>query len=400
MDKNTLRVTTLGGFSVIWNGEHLEGKLGAIGGQFRYLLQVLLHSGPEGISREQLEAILFEGADLSDVHHSLRSAIYNAERKLKKLGLPDVDFIECRHRTFSWTKNIPVVEDAALFDDLLRQASGQRDQDAKLELLLRAAALYGGEFLPEHAESLWAVSEKVRMRKSFCACVEEAASLLQMRQDFRRMEELGRRAAKVDPLSDWETVTMEALAAMGRFEDAQRLYDSTVDLYLREIGVKPSQRMLEPLEKLADQMRHYYAPLEDIQLYIAQETNDARVGGYLCPYPVFRGIYQFVGRMLERSGQAVFLMLCTMVDGKDNPLCEGKILDTLEPKLESAIRLSVRQSDTVSRYGKGQYLVLLLNTTREDCEIVQRRIDRRFREDAHRTHVHYTVRSVDLTQHA
>lgn len=40
--------------------------------------------------------------------------------------------------------------------------------------------------------------------------------------------------------------------------------------------------------------------------------------------------------------------------------------------------------DVVTRYGRGQYLVLLINTKPEDCQEIQKRIDAQFREEKYR----------------
>lgn len=399
MEKDILYVKTLGGFTVIWNGVRLTPKLGSMNSQFRSLMQVLLHSGTHGIGREQLEEILFEGRELSDPHHALQVVIYNSKKKLRRLGLPEADCIEYRQKTFFWTEKVPVVEDAAEFEALMRQAESTEDPGERLGTLLSALSLYDGEFLPQHTASVWAASEAKRLRTLFCRGAEAAAKALREAQDYRRLEDLGRHAARVDPLADWETVTMEALVAMNRAEEAQRLYDATVNLYLTELGVRPSKKLHDLLEELGERMRqHHYMPIDTIQTQISKESGTPEAGGYVCSYPVFRGIYQLVGRMMERGGQAVFLMLCTVVDAKGMPLHEGEVLDALAPSVERAIRRSVRQSDTVSRYGKGQYLVLLLNTTREDCEIVQQRIDRTLQNEERRAHIEYAVSSVDVEQ--
>ena len=77
--------------------------------------------------------------------------------------------------------------------------------------------------------------EARRYRNIFCACMEEAVRLLRASQDFPQMRELGNYATSISPLSDWETVTMEALVAMGRYEDARKLYNDTVDFYFRPV---------------------------------------------------------------------------------------------------------------------------------------------------------------------
>lgn len=103
-------------------------------------------------------------------------------------------------------------------------------------------------------------------------------------------------------------------------------------------------------------------------------------------------------RMLERSGQSVYLMLCTLVDGKGNPVEDSSVLEQLTDRLCEAVRCSVRRSDVINRYGKGQYLVLLFNTTRESCRILQKRINGRFRSGRQRLGVRYHVKSVICTQ--
>ena len=60
-------------------------------------------------------------------------------------------------------------------------------------------------------------------------------------------------------------------------------------------------------------------------------------------------------------------MLCTILDSKGNPMRDGSRLEELSERLRNTIIDSVRHTDTVTRYGNGQYLVLLINTTEEDC---------------------------------
>ena len=43
-----------------------------------------------------------------------------------------------------------------------------------------------------------------------------------------------------------------------------------------------------------------------------------------------------------------------------------------------------------------RYLILLINTTREDCEIVQKRISKAFLTSKQRTGVNYSVKGISL----
>ena len=108
--------------------------------------------------------------------------------------------------------------------------------------------------------------------------------------------------------------------------------------------------------------------------------------------------YLGIERMLERGGQSVYLMLCTIVDKRGVPMRESPALDRLSRKLGDALSHSVRRSDAICRYGKGQYLALLMNTTREDCGIVQKRVNYYFLAGTQRAGVEYYVNSVFFTR--
>lgn len=393
---NILHVQMFGRFSLTWNGRAITGGSKSSETQFTYLMQFLLHNRAKGVTRDRLEQVLFEDRDVTDLHHATRNVIYNAKKKLKASGLPNVNYIEQRKGVYYWTGEIPVVEDAAEMDRLSREAKEETDSQRKLKLYLDACHIYTGEFLGAHAGELWVAQEARRYRGLFCSCVEEAARLLRESQDFFQMEELGLHAAKVNPLADWETVTMEALVSLGRYDDARKFYDDTVELYFQEQGLHPSGRLMELLDRLGTQIGHHYAVLDDIQAKLSENGGEV-AGGYLCSYPVFQGIYRMVERMMERGGQSVYLMLCTVVDSKGNPMKEGPMLEELSERLEEAICSSVRHSDAINKYGKGQYLVLLLNTTRENCRVLQKRINYRFIVGRQRTGIQYYVNSVVCT---
>ena len=394
--QDVLYVRMLGGFSMTWNGKLIAGGSKASESQFTYLLQILIHNRDKGVPRDRLEQLLFEDRDLSNVHHALQSIIYNTKKKLEKAGLPRLNYIEQRKGVFFWTDQIPMVEDASEFISLYRQAEAAENADERLALYLEACHWYDGEFLPAQTAVIWAAQEARRLKGLFCESVERAAALLRVNQDYFQMEELGVRAAKIDPLADWETITMEALVSLGRYEEARKLYDDTVQYYFAEEGLRPSRKMMEQFDRLGAEMKHQHAALDMIQ----EELSGARdefPGGYLCSYPVFQGIYRMVERMLERGGQSVYLMLCTVIDGKGNPMKDGPMLEELAKRMGDAVRRSVRRGDAMCQYGKGQYLVLLVNTTRENCTVIQKRINYRFIVGRQRSGIEYYVNSVVWT---
>lgn len=391
-ENEVLKVQMLGGFSMFWKGRNITSGTKTSETQFLYLMQLILHNRKTGIAREKLEEVLFEGREISDPHHALQAIIYNAKKRLQKEGLPDVKYFELRKGVFYWTEEIPVWEDAEEFERLFHLAEQETDLEEQLGLYLDACYLYKGEFLPAQAAVTWSGAESQKYRGWFCRCMEQALPLLRLHQNFMQMEALGRHASRISPLSDWETVTMEALVSQGRYDDAQRFYSDTVEYYIQELGVRPSKKLMEILQQLGSQIEHQYAQLDTIQREL-EEKQDAQ-GGYLCSYPVFQGIYHMVKRMMERGGQSVQLMLCTIVDRHGRPVEDGEQLDAMSQRLGDAVCHSVRHGDAICRYRRGQFLLLLVNATRENCGIIQKRINYNFVSGHQRTGLQYYINTV------
>ncbi|NLT15161.1 MAG: hypothetical protein GXY05_12545 [Clostridiales bacterium] len=85
-------------------------------------------------------------------------------------------------------------------------------------------------------------------------------------------------------------------------------------------------------------------------------------------------------RVIERSGQSVFLMLIDLVDTKGNMPEQGKTLADAAACLSEAIRLSLRRGDLYTRYNASQYLVLLVGTAIENCTPISNRITSNYKK--------------------
>ena len=79
--KNTLYVQMFGGFSLSYEGKLITGGVKSRESQFMYLMQILLHERGDGVSRDRLEAVLFENRDIGDIHHATREALSIMQRK-------------------------------------------------------------------------------------------------------------------------------------------------------------------------------------------------------------------------------------------------------------------------------------------------------------------------------
>ena len=391
-EKHMINVRTFGGFSIRYKGSELSfGNQSE--SQMVQLLQLLLHYRKQGLSRDLAKAALFGDRDVDDVSHSIRNIIYNLRKKLKALGLPESQYVVKRGGVYFWCDDIQVIEDAAEFEEAFNRAIECGNDEQKANLLTDACYMYSGRFLAGNESSVWSAQEAERYREIFSECVTELTDILRETHKYKQLLDVSTYASKVDPFSEWEILTLEALGRLGKFDKTESFYRKTVDMYVNEYGGRANSYVREFINRIGLKLVVGHESLEEIQNKIGNPDDYDRKG-YYCSLPVFQEIYRMTERMMERSGEKIFLMLCTILDSKGNPMREGRRLEELSERLRTTIIESVRHTDTVTRYGKGQYLVLLINTTEEDCSVVSQRISSRFIREGQRTSLSYSVSNI------
>lgn len=394
-EESEIRVKMFGSFSVIYNGEELVDSR-QTGSQFCALMETILHYHASGVDRALLKEMLFEDREVDDIQHAIRNVIYNAKKRLKAAGMPGDSFIEVRKGIYYWTAEVPIRLDTEEMEKHYDMAVQEEDPERKLEYFLEAVHCYQGAFLEQLSNAVWVVHEARRYRKIFQDAVNQAADLLRQSRRFKELKELGEYAVQTDPFEDWEVLIVEALSALGRYDEAERFCEKTIDLYIEEHGQRNSTYVRALSNRLSSSLIHRHESLDEIQEKLVEEESVNR-GGFYCSYPAFQEVYRILARTMDRQRDRIFIMLCTVIDSKGNPMREGSKLEELSERLADAIVRSVRHSDTVTRYGKGQYLVLLVNTTKDNCVVVQKRVDRNFLEGRQRTGIEYSVRSVIIS---
>ena len=391
-EKNVIYVKTLGSYSVSYKG--VEIAIGARDeSQIGLLMLLMFHFGKEGASRSLIKNTLFEDRDIEDVSHAIRNVLYNMRKNLKAHGLPDASFVKQSKGIYYWTDEVEVVEDAREFERLVSEALLEEDLDKQAALLADAAGSYSGRFFAGRDNVPWIYQESERYRALFGQAVTILMDYYRQTHKFKDMYDLALYAVNVDPFAEWEVYVVEALTCLGRFAESERYYEETVSLYIREYGDRSNEHVRDFIRRLGENLFHDHETIDEIQ---SKLTNPDDLGGrgYYCSLPVFQELYRTIERTMHRSADKIFLMLCTIVDSKGNPMREGAKLNELSERLRVAAVGSVRHTDTVTKYGQGQYLILLINTTEENCHIIEKRINSNFLTSRQRTGVDYAVKGL------
>lgn len=382
LNTGVLKVRMLGEFSMTWENKEICSGSKAADAQFTRLLQLLLHYRKDGIERTKLQSLLFDDSNSEDVHHLLRTVIYNTRKKLEKSGLPDANYITFRDGRYFWADEIPVEIDTEVFESLCAEAANEEDEDSKLEKYMAAASAYKGGFLPNQTRLPWVAAEDRRYKSLFADCVDEAVAMLRLKNDYKRLEALGRMASVANPLSDWEFLVLEAYIHTGRIYEAQKLFENTFDFYQDRLGTLSLFDFTNQIDNYFEMSDRMYSNLDDIVEEIHDDWRaDESSHGYYCAYPVFRGIYHIVKwRMSMPDYQSTpFMILCSVEKPRFKSEKEAAVFEKYTEWAKRAICDAASSDTAICRYCKGQFLILALRGSEEKCRDFEARIRSNFK---------------------
>lgn len=358
------------------------------------LLLILLRAGKEGVPRVQLLEALYGNAETQDTKNAFRILVFRLRKLLEDTIIPKDNYIYVEKGIYRFGGHMPVQIDAEIFEQRANAAFLNEDRQERADALMRACEVYSGEFLPFLPEEEWVSEENIRYKELYFHCVREGCNLMRESGRYEEMLDLCSRATKIYPYEEWQLVQIDCLLAMNRYKEALNVYENTTTLFFEEMGLSRSEKMLERFRTMSSQIHYSMGTLADIKNSLKEK--EFVPGAYYCGYPSFIDSYRIISRTIERSGQSIFLMLCTITDNRGNPIEKEEILNKQTENLSQAIGRSLRRGDLYTRYSPNQFLILLMGINQEDCEITYNRICLRFREGCpgQKIQIRYYVSSI------
>ena len=395
---DNLQIFMLGGFRIQYSGKEI-----ALGrnttAKFIQLLQLVWLYGKEGITKDRLMHTLYEGEERANMNNSMNNLIYQMRRQMVRAGLPQSDYIIKKGGSYYPDPDVDISLDVDLFIENITRAESAGSDEEKYPFYLEAAKLFRGDLLPELSTEMWVITRSVSLQSMYDQCIEWLGNYLREIKDFDTMMQIYHRAADIFPDRNWQVGEIEALIYKGNYKEAYKLYDRTVRYYEEELGISATPRLLNCYQLIRAEIDVEPDRIDDIRGDLVENRRvleeDKEGGAYDCSYPSFIDAYHIMSRNMARTGDSVYMMLCTLVD------YEGKIIRNEEKRsnrsesLSTAIQAALRQGDVFCKYNVSQYLILLSGTSREDCDIVYRRIQDKLKELAgSRAELKYSVVSL------
>lgn len=184
MKQKVLKVRMLGVFEMTYDGKPISFERNTTT-KTNQLLQILLWAGKEGIAREELLHRLFGREEVTNPANSLRATVFRLRKLLAEAGFPRQDEYICiKGGKYRFTNAIPVELDIKDFEDIVRRALSQTQEEERIELLETACGMYGGDFLAFLQTEEWVAAQAAFYKEKYDSCMKELCRLLSQCKEY------------------------------------------------------------------------------------------------------------------------------------------------------------------------------------------------------------------------
>lgn len=304
---------------------------------------------------------LWSDENLADPGNVLKNTVYALRREFKNIEGECGNPVLFEGGGYICNPAIRFDVDAEIFEAVVN-SSKDKKENAKLALLEQAAGLYKGDLLPQLAEDVWVMTRAIYFKKLYNECVNELCGILHERGRFVEQLAVAKAAGRHDPLEeDYFLHMFRALFNLGMNRVIVPIYQKTNRVFTEELGTGLGPELREIYAAASERIN----PIEQDIMIIKDDLREvnydnAPMGGPLyCTYDVFKYLYQMVSRTSERSGAHIIILLLSIQDlaggvAEDETLAAG-----MRVVRDGLLTGLLRKSDTVARYSKSQYIVML-----------------------------------------
>ncbi len=329
-------------------------------------LQYMIVNHGRNISSEELIEQFWPDTNSNDPANALKNMLFKTRNLLKAMFPQQENPIKTFSGCYGWNPEVAVETDAEEFERIcleVRRKSGEE----YLETLLRAAALYKGDFLSGN-DSSWAMSLRRYYQTLYLDVCKMSLPLLQERERWTEVIGLCEQASAVDVSADtFITYQMQALIAMGQPERAIGTFEAFRERLWEEFEIEPTEQV-EQMYLLAEGLCQNHMDGGDILKLVAEGEPDSHA--FLCTFGVFQSIVALERRHLSRTGGSSALLHVSL-GNKVTPTTDAR-------RLERILLEGLRTGDPVARLDAGSYILMLAGVSAENARLVMERLDRAF----------------------
>ncbi len=374
----TLKITTLGMFSVELDGKNLSED-SRRQQQIWTLFKYIIISRRRRIPPEEFYDVLWRDESCENPAKALQNLIYRLRRVLSQDDPDAPRYILLKQGCYCWNQDAPVEIDVDQFESLNIQAMAEEqagDANRAIELYKQCLALYRGNYLNESSSVEWVIPTANYYKRLYINITTRVTQLLKSLGRHEETLAVCEAAFRIEPYEEpLHAAFIQALLALGRPKQARSHYEAITSALYREYGVKPSQVLKDTYRFITENSSAINMDLDILQELLAEKEQVYEA--FQCEPELFRSIYKLEARRAVRNGQVVYLVLLTILSNSHvqlDPVLLSQAMDHMNDLLLS----SLRRGDVVSRWNESQFVIMLASLTYEDGEMVIRRLQDKF----------------------
>lgn len=375
-----LQISMLGGFSLSYpDGTAIDYQSNRSNKLWMVLAYLLTHRGKQ-ITQDELIDILWPDEEIDNPVNTLKTMRHRLCGMLDALGgIPGKEMIRYNHGIYAWSEEVDCVLDIDQFSAYCALAEQEQDDSQKISYYLNALEYYNGDFLPKLSSEMWVMSAHAYYHAEYLRVVKKCIALLRTENRYYEIITVCQKAVTIEPYDeDLHRELIDALVRTGAKQSALNHYEKVKELFYHEFGINLSEDLVELYKQIIDETNDAQM---DLSFIASRLQEDMVPGAFYCEYALFKEIYRLMTRMMERSGQSVYLCLVSVTEKNGKHIVNTKKQNEAVGRLRTAIQFSLRRGDVFTRYSVSQYLILLSSINYENTEMVLRRITDNFKRD-------------------
>ncbi|WP_352399058.1 BTAD domain-containing putative transcriptional regulator [Anaerotignum sp.] len=375
------RVTMFGEFT-IEHGESVISDQSNRSKKVWTLLEYIIVHRKRFVSQDELIELLWSDSNSRDPINTLKVLMHRVRTTLEDLDFEDSRrMILYRNGAYGWNQDFNCVTDVDEFQRLIYESDLETEDDARrIALLLQAENLYQGHFLNKKASEPWVIPISNYYRTLYNRVVLDLAKILYEHKKFEQLSSVCQKAILFEPYEEQLYIYLiQVLICTGHLEKALDLYHHVTELFMRELGVTPSEELLALYKDVVKTIK-----TPELNLSVIKNKLDEckeNIGCVFCEYEFFKLVYRLESRSIGRTGDTSFLCLISVVDRNTVGIPSRRVLNRAMDALKTTIQFNIRSGDVFTRYSVNQYLILLPYTTSDSANMVAQRLLKIYRKE-------------------
>ena len=373
-----IKIFTLGEIKIKYN--HIELTEKEIHSEMlcKLLVYMALHR-QKPVETYELINVLWQKGEIDNPAGTLKNLMYRL-RNILKASFGEVEFITSGRGFYSWNSEYETEVDCESFEHFLDLAKFGSDKELMSTNLEKALKYYKGDFCPRLLNNHWIVLNNTYYHGLFLLCVHD---LCKFYYDQRQFDELGLlvdNALEIDRL-DEELYYYSILVCINNnaLQLGLDIHNNATKLLQRELGVTNLPFLKEAYHQLLVlDLGIQTATLSNVK---AEMNEEAEGGPFFCGYAVFKQIYLLEKKKIMRSKCAngtILLMTLEFPYDLSASKMERFRASKAARAFQETMNLVLRSGDVIAKYSESQYIAMLLDCSKKDISILEKRISDNF----------------------